>query len=257
MTGAPEVRHSAVEAGFEPREAVARLGMILLATDLTSERDAARVIPAERAAVHVTRIAYDNPTTPETLRETAPRLADAAALLAPVPGLKAICYSCTSAAIEIGDAGIAEAIGKACPGVPVVTPPGAALEAFRALGVRRINLLTPYLPQTTAPMAAHFAAAGLQVANAECLGIEDDRDMARVRDGDIVAAAQAADRPDAEGLFISCTALPALGLIPELERLLGKPVVTSNQASLWRMLHHAGLAPREGAGGRLFEVSPA
>jgi len=45
-------------------------------------------------------------------------------------------------------------------------------------------------------------------------------------------------------------------VIAELERRLGKPAICSNQASLWRMLHHAGLAPASGAPGRLFSVAP-
>jgi maleate isomerase len=80
--------------------------------------------------------------------------------------------------------------------------------------------------------------------------------MARVTPDTIIAAGEAADRPDAEGVFLSCTALPSLGVIAELERRLGKPAITSNQASLWRMLHHAKLAPAPGAPGRLFGVAP-
>jgi maleate isomerase len=250
------VVRSPVAADLVPAAAVTRLGMIALATDLTSERDAARLIPPDRAALHVTRVAYENPSTPENLRRMGPKLASAAALLAPVPGLAAICYSCTAASVEIGDGAVAESIGVACPGVPVVTPPDAAVQGFAALGVRRIALLTPYLVETTAPMAAYFARRGLEIVSAECLGLADDREMARVTPATILAAAEAADRPDAEGVFLSCTALPSLGVIAELERRLGKPVISSNQASLWRMLHHAGLPPAPGAPGRLFAVAP-
>jgi hypothetical protein len=121
---APVVR-SPIEVNFTPPEAVVRFGMIALATDLTSERDAARLIPRDRAALHVTRVAYENPSTPENLRKMGPKLTAAAELLAPVPALAAICYSCTAASVEIGDQAVAEAINDACPGVPVVTPSSA------------------------------------------------------------------------------------------------------------------------------------
>lgn len=256
MSGVTTVRRSPAEVRLDPPDGVPRFGILALATDLTSERDAARVIGAERAALHVARVAYENPTTPENLRRMGPRLTAAAELLVPEVPLAAILYSCTAASVEIGDAAVAEAIGRARPGVPVVTPPGAVVEAFRALGLRRIALVTPYLPETTAPVLAYLRARGLGVESAHCLSIADDRDIARVSRDTIVEAALAADRPEAQGIFLSCTALPTLDLVADLEARLGKPVVSSNLASLWRLCHHGGIAPLPGTPGRLFGAAP-
>ena len=252
----PDVTLSEVPVAFDP-EGVARLGLVALSTDLTFERDAARLIPNDRAALYVARVRFDNPTTPENLARMGPRLAEAADLILPDIPLKAICYACTSASVTLGDAFVKDAIGSVRPGVPLVTPPDAAVQGLAALAVRRMALVTPYLPETTKPMAAYFEARGLEVVSAQCLGLADDRDMARVTADTIIAAAETADRPDAEAVFLSCTALPALGVIAELESRLGKPVLSSNQACLWRMLHHAGLAPASGAPGRLFSAHPA
>lgn len=79
--------------------------------------------------------------------------------------------------------------------------------------------------------------------------------MARVSSQTIIDAAIAADRPQSEGVFLSCTALPALGVIEALEDRLGKPVISSNQAGLWQMLNHARLAPNEGLG-KIFDRMP-
>jgi len=233
---------------------VTRFGLIALATDLTSERDAWRVLPVERTALHVARVPYENPTTPENLARMAPTLTQAADLLVPGVDLAAICYSCTAASVEIGDAAIAGAIGKARPGVPVVTPPDAAVAAFAALGVGRIALVTPYLVETTEPMADYFTGRGLQIVRAQCLGMSDDREMARVSGDSILDAVKAADGPDVEGVFLSCTALPALSVIDMIEEHIGKPVVSSNQASFWQMTQHARLAPVPTAPGRLFRL---
>ena len=257
MPSPTAVRRSPVAVSFSPADAVARLGLIALATDLTIERDAARLIPKAEAALHVTRVAFENPTTPENLRSMRPSLTAAAELILPGMTLRAIGYGCTAASVVIGSEAVADAIHAARPGVPVATPPDAALEAFKALDVTRIALLTPYLPRTTAPMVTFFEARGIDVVSAHCLGIEDDREMALVRTETVLAAAEAANVPEAEAVFLSCTALPALGLIDRLEQLLGKPVVCANQALLWRLLHNAGLAPAPGAWGRIFEVAPA
>ena len=247
-----EIVESESRIELEPEAAIARLGLIALATDLTFERDALRLIPPDRAALHTTRVAYANPTTPENLRAMAPRLGEAAELIAPGVALAAICYACTSGTVVIGEEAVDAAIGAARPGVPGVTPTRAACWAFAALGVGRIALLTPYLAETTRPMAAHFADRGLRIASARCLGMADDREMARLRRETLLAEAAEADVPEAEALFISCTAVPALGMLADLEARLGKPVVCSNQACLWAMLHLAGLGAEARGPGALF-----
>ncbi|WP_112323043.1 aspartate/glutamate racemase family protein [Oceanibium sediminis] len=255
MTEKSDVLLSSVPVRLEPRDAVTRLGLIALATDLTTERDAANLLPRDHAALHVARIAFQNPTTPENLRRMLPRLTDTAALLLPDEPVAAIYYACTAASVAMGDDAVISAIQAAKPGVPVVTPTAAALAAFGALGIRKVALMTPYLPETTAPMADYFNRHGLDIVSAQCLGLEDDRDMARVSAQTIIDAAIAADRPEAEGVFLSCTGLPALGVIETLEARLGKPVISSNQAALWKLLSHAGLAPTARPG-RIFTAMP-
>ncbi|WP_417414693.1 aspartate/glutamate racemase family protein [Hoeflea sp.] len=241
---------------FNDAGATARLGLIALATDLTSERDLYRQLPETGVSIHVTRVAYENPTTPENLRKMAPRLTEAAGLLKPLQPLKAICYSCTAASVAIGDEAVRASIQAGAGDVPVVTPSGAARMAFAALGIRRLAILTPYVVETTEPMAAYFLKHGMELSGVQCLGLEDDRDMARVSDQTIINAAMAVDSADAEALFLSCTGLPAINVIAELERRTGKPVITSNQASAWAMARLAGFAGhRPSAFGRLFECA--
>ena len=109
-----------------------------------------------------------------------PSLAAGAALILPGEALDAICYSCTSASVVIGDAEIERAIHEAKPGVPVVTPPVAAVRGLRALGARRISVLTPYTVETSRPMADYFAGHGFDIDRFTCLGFDDDREMARI-----------------------------------------------------------------------------
>ncbi len=234
------------------RDPMIRVGLLALATDLTIEGDAARILPPDQVQLHTTRVAFHNPTTPDNLRAMLPHLAGAADLLVPDQPLAAICFGCTSASTVIGEDAIAEAIGSVRPGVPVVTPALAARRAFAALGVRRIALLTPYLPETTVPMTGYFSDNGIGVMAAHCMGLPDDRDMARIDRAAIIEAALGADHPQAEAMFLSCTALPALGVLQEIEARIGKPVVSSNQALFWAVLQIAGLAPARRIG-RLFD----
>ena len=207
---------------FDSANSWKRLGLITLATDLTAERDFARIMPHEQVTIYANRVEFQNPTTVESLRDMAPRLTHAASLILPEEPLSAICYSCTSASVVIGDDTVTEAIQKVKPGVPVVTPAQAARMAFAALNVSRIAVLTPYLVDTSKPMAEYFTQHGLAIEKFECFGLEDDRQMALVSCSDIVEATCRLDNPNIEALFISCTALPAVNAIADIEKANGK-----------------------------------
>ena len=251
------VEPSRQPAQFKSLDSRRRLGLIALSTDLTSEYDIARIIPPAAARVYVTRVAFENPTTPENLRKMTPALTVAADLILPGIKLGAICYSCTAASVVIGDSEVSSAIGKARPAVPVVTPTRAARLALHTLSVRRIAILTPYLAETSQPMARYFTNNGFEITRFTCFGLEDDRQMALVDTNSIVEAALQLDDGRAEGFFISCTALPAIDCISEIEARTGKPVVTSNQASAWAMMRLAGIEDKISGFGRLLGMSLA
>lgn len=219
-----------------------RFGLVALATDMTIEGDAARLMPWG-TQLHVTRIAFDNPTTEENLRNTGPRLRAAADLLVPGVDLAAIGFGCTSASAVLGP-GIGELVGNRA---PLVTPTSAALRGFAALGITRLALMTPYLAATTDLVGDYFQSHGIDVVRRSSMNYADDRDMAVLDADTIMQMAVNSDHPDAQALFMSCTALPAIGLIERIEGALGKPVITSNQALFWAMLDQAQI-PAAGPG---------
>jgi maleate isomerase len=240
MKPIPEIHLHAKKPELEVRPLARRVGLIALATDHTSEPDFQRMVASDRIGVYVSRIAYANPTTPDNLRKMQPALTESAALILPGEGLDAICYSCTSASVVIGDTETAAAIGRAKPDVPVVTPAMAGVRALRAFAARKISILTPYTVETSRPMAAYFASHGFDITSFTCLGFEDDREMARIAPALLVELARQAMAPDADALFVSCTALRAAVAAAAIEAAIGRPVVTSNQASAWNCLRLCG-----------------
>ncbi|TPK69542.1 ectoine utilization protein EutA [Mesorhizobium sp. B2-4-19] len=240
MKPLPEIKVYPRRPSLDKRPLDKRVGLIILATDHTSEPDFRRIVASERIGVYVARIPYANPTTPENLRKMQPSLTAGAALILPDEKLDAICYSCTSASVVIGDAEIETAVQAAKPGVPVVTPPMASVRGLNAFGVRRISILTPYTVETSRPMAAYFAARGFEIAGFTCLGLEDDREMARIPPTALVDLARQATHPQADALFVSCTALRGALAVTGMEQAIGRPVVTSNQATAWNCLRLCG-----------------
>ncbi len=119
------VQRSPVPVELDEGSVVKRIGLVVLSTDLTFERDFQRVCSADQVGLYANRVLFENPTTPENLRRMLPRIRDAAELIADGSELDAVCYGCTSATVVIGDQAIEEAIHGAKPGVPVITPSGA------------------------------------------------------------------------------------------------------------------------------------
>ncbi len=255
MNTLPEIELVGAKPALDDRPLKKRVGLIILATDHTTEPDFQRLVAGPETGVYVARIHYANPTTPENLRKMQPALTEGAALILPGERLDAVCYSCTAASAVIGEDAVRAAIQVAKPGVPVVTPTAAGVAGLRAVGARRISLLTPYTVATTRPMVEYFARAGFEIAHAACLGFDDDREMARIAPRALVEIARSAMQPGADALFISCTALRAALAAAEIEAEIGKPMVSSNLATAWACLRLCGDDRKRPELGRLMNLA--
>jgi len=235
--------------------AEARLGLIVLSTDETIENEARGVVDRPGIALMHARIPAHAEVTTETLALMEAEMPDTAARLP--GGLDAVAYACTSGATVIGSDRVEAHIRGVHPGVPVTDPMRAVLAALRALGARRIAMVTPYVPEVTAPMRALLARHGIATAAEESFAQKDDWTVARITEDSTLRAMLAAGRAaECDAVFASCTNLRSFGVIEAAEAALGLPVVTSNQAVIWHLLHLAGLDPAGWGPGRLFSTAP-
>lgn len=246
------------EASFDAGPgAQASIGMIALSVDRASVGDcAAWMAPFPGVAIFSTRVPMSAVCTPESLAAMGDHLSDAAARIVPDGPLHALAFSCTSGLVAIGAERVHRAIAEGRPGVPVVTPLEAAVRGLRALGARRLSILAPYHRDACELVAGHFEAAGFALDRCATFDLDGDGQMNRLSPKALKDGAAAARDPASDALFISCTGLRTSGIVEDLERSFGVPVVTSNQATSWACLAHAGaLKPGRGEG-RLFAVSP-
>lgn len=172
-------------------------------------------------------------------------------------GAQRIVFCCTSGSLIHGpgwDETLTARIETAA-GVPGSTTTTAVLAALHAVKARAIAIGTPYIAEVDERERAFFEQAGFTVVDIEGLGCYTDPEIAAVTPEQIVVLAQRVDRPGAEVVFLSCTTLNVAGEIDRLEQMLGKPVVTSNQASAWALLRGLGVAPHPGKFGRLMTLS--
>ncbi len=247
-----EILHNAVT--LIDRTVLYRIGLIALSTDLTLERDIPRLSPVDEVCFYTSRVEFINPLTPENLRLMQPHIAKAASLILTNQPLDAICYGCTSASATLGDQSVLGALEDGKPGVPATNPALAGVAAIKALSAKNVSVLTPYPEATSQKLADYFVAKGCGIISHHCLNIADDRDIAHIKPSSLIDAAKKANHQDADAVFLSCTALPGVEIIPELEDALGKPVIVSNQAMIWMALRMAGCGYQAPNGGKLFTL---
>jgi len=243
---------STVAVTLDSRSVKKRIALIVLATDHTTELDFTRLCDPQEVGIYVNRIDYQNPGTKENLLATGSQLTDAATQILPGEKVDVIAYSCTAASVVLGNESVGRLLNKGKPDTVFVTPSSAAINAFHALKADNISVLTPYSGTVSNEILEYFSSQGLHIINGNYLGVDDDRDIARMSENTIIEAACAAMDKEADALFISCTALRAVACIERIEARIGKPVVTSNQAMIWRCLHQIGYTKTTTGYGSLF-----
>lgn len=229
----------------------AKIGFVLLATEQTIQDDVMRLRP-DGVGIHFTRAYIPDSITNETLAAQVDLLAEAAASLLPDGSLDVACYACTSGSLVIGEERVHAELRRGNPNARPTSLVAGVIKALRALDVKSLAVATPYLDEINAKEARYLEQAGFEIVNIEGLNLERDSDMVRVAPSYILEFARKVDRPEADALFISCGALRSLDIVEELEQLVGKPVVVSNQAMIWDTWRMAGIADRIGGHGCLF-----
>lgn len=221
----------------------ARIGMVVLATDYTLEHEfhqVARFI--DGVALYGARIPMGLTTSTDNLRAMGRHIAPTVELLLPGDRLDVVAYGCTSATAILGEGVVAEVIQGVKPRARVTTPVTAAHAALRAFGARKIGILTPYTAEVNAQVQNSFEGAGFDVPAFGSFDEHRERVVGAIAPESIrEAVLTLADEAPIDAVFISCTNLRALDLVPELERTLGLPVTSSNHAMIWHSLRLAGI----------------
>ncbi|MCE8509037.1 arylmalonate decarboxylase [Ruegeria pomeroyi] len=230
----------------------ARLGFILMSTDLAAEADFFDMVPPG-VAVHITRLKTDDFTTKETLARHIDHMADAAARIQPDLKPDVISYSCTSGSIVIGEDRVMAEIARGAPWARPMCLVQGVLDALDALNARRIVVGTPYLDEVNTAEAEYLLAKGFEVLDIQGLNLSTGTQMGQVTPQFWKEFALAIDRPEADAIFLSCGGIRALEVVEEIEQAAGKPVITSNQAQFWSCLRRAGITDQLTGFGRIFQ----
>ena len=162
-----------------------------------------------------------------------------------------ICYGCTGGGFIKGpgyDQQLIQEI-KDATGIPGTTTIVGVTDALRAFDAKRLCVASPYEPWLNERLRSFLAQSGFEVLEVKGLGTQAH---ASVTPEQVEALVTSVDRREAQAIFVSCTNFGTLDIIESLERKLGKPVVTSNSASMWKMMRIVGDTRAVPGAGRLF-----
>ena len=162
-------------------------------------------------------------------------------------------YACSIGSLYAGAAGEDALVDRlAAAGRPAFALGQASTAALRALGAVRLAIITPYPDASNAIISNYATERGfvpLPVARYPVGIVEIGNLPADEIAGLSIAAFDA--QPEADALWIPCTAVRTLDAIPAIEAATGRPVVSGSQALLWRGLRLAGIDDRVDGAGRL------
>ena len=194
----------------------------------------------------------ENAVTVDTLENVGKELAGAAALILPDEKLDVVCYACTSGSLVLGEKRVTNELNKGAPNAIATSLISGVIHALEAFKVRTIVVGTPYIDEINIMEKEYLEDRGFDVLDIQGLNITNDADIVKVTPDFIKEFALSIDRQDAEAIFISCGALRSIDVVDEIEEIVGKPVIVSNQAMIWETLRLAGIKDVIDGYGRLF-----
>ncbi len=138
-------------------------------------------------------------------------------------------------------------------GAPVVSSAGALIDALGVIGARRIALVAPYMKPLTQTVVDYIRAEGITVVDSVALEIPNNLDVARHDTARLPSIVQSLDIRDVDAIVVSaCVQMPSLPIVPRVEALTRKPVISAAIATTYSMLKALNLeAVVPGAGALL------
>jgi len=218
-----------------------RIGVVV-PFDFALDREYWQFVPST-VSLHITRTPFHQGPVAVALARAVAEPAEAAEAVTTLVAIEpdVVAYACTSGSFVNGLAGerqLREAM-EAAGARRAVTTSGALLDALRVLGVRRVALGTPYVAELGSLLRDFVAAAGFEPVSLANLDLEGG--IADLASTDVERLAAAAFVPGAEAIFLSCTNLPTVYVLADLEARYGIPVLSANQVTMWAAVRAAGI----------------
>ena len=229
-----------------------RVGLITLASDFRIEKDFNNLIYGKNIDLYCNRIQSYNPLTNETLKKMADAIPMVTKNILPDQKLDCVAYGCTSGTIAAGYSYILEKVNLAKPNTKVTTPITSTINALKALRINKLSIFTPYTDKINQSVINYFIKENIEISELTYFDIASDLDIGKVNPDYLFDILSKIDLLNGDALFVSCTALPVLSIIKDLEKKMSKIVLSSNQTLIWDTLKQINFKSKVEGYGELF-----
>ena len=108
---------------------------------------------------------------------------------------------------------------------------------MKKLDINKLSIFTPYTNEINQSVVEYFKKENINIISLSYFDIASDLDIGKVDPDYLYEVLSKIDLSESDALFVSCTALPVLSLIDQLEKKLDKIVLSSNQSLIWDTLN--------------------
>lgn len=217
-----------------------RIGIIVPSANVVLEHELPMITP-KGVSIHYSR-AHIQEDSPKELQQLGKYAPDAAKKLSDAK-VDVVAFGCTTGSLLEGpgyDLEIIKSI-ESTTGIPSTTTSTAVVDALKLLQVQKISVASPYEDWLNEKVVNFLQAHNVKVVNIKGLSIPDPYVLSRLTPAQAYKLAAEVDDKDADAIFISCTAFRTIEVLNQLEKDLGKPVISSNQATIWKCMKMIGL----------------
>lgn len=209
-----------------------RVGLMVPANNTTMERELLAWLPAGSTCTTARIPRGKGMLTAETLPEYKANAIDLARQFA-TPAIDVLAYGCTAAGFisgPAGDAALQDELGGVT-GKPVVTTARAMVLALQEIGAKHIALVTPYLDDVNVRLKAFLNDGGIAVRRFASFYAQNVDELGRIEADAVARLARETVDDQCDALFIACSQLPTANILEGLRRELGRPALSSIQAT--------------------------
>jgi maleate isomerase len=125
---------------------------------------------------------------------------------------------------------------------PIVSSAGALVEGLKAMGAKKVSILTPYMKPLTQLVVDYIESEGIMVHDSHSLEISDNLEVGAQ---DSLAPSKLYKHLNTTGVdcvvLSACVQMPSLASVQIVEDELSIPVVTAAIATTYRMLKELNL----------------
>lgn len=217
-----------------------RIGLLIPSSNTTMEEEFRELLP-KGISLHTARMRLRKATV-EELEKMEKYLLDAAYSLSDAK-VDILVFGCTTGSLVKGYGYDLELSGKITKNIGIisVTTSTAVIEALKELEIKKICIATPYIEELNKRERDFLVDNGFEVINIKGLGIAENIKIGSLDSGTAYRLAKKTYNPKCDGIFISCTNFRTIEIIELLEEDIGKPIISSNQATFWATLKRLGI----------------